>query len=219
MSKEDDTEEFLGPLQPSNGPSSDNETETEEQKDNIRLKNKQKSMQNARDVRKLLKEYEDNNQPAGIDIEGNRKKHLPVHLLPGEKGKLLRELKKIWSNPKNKGSEITSAASLFAEIMGFKTKINDTSEGEIMKIIFDIAKPPANKMISEISTKETTNTTTTPATTPTNNANETGQLEPLDDANKVLDEQVDELELTETWMEELEPTTTLDNATDNKPSE
>ena len=99
-----------------------------------------------------------------------------------EKELLERRLKAIWSKVKgNKASEVISAASLYAELKGWKLKKPDMSEnGEVLKIEFakdesmvvkSITKPPEKKIIESAPiTKEvvvepapiTTTTTTMP---------------------------------------------------------
>jgi len=202
---DDDTEQFLRPSSNDNGPISGNETGKEDVKAK-KARIAKKNLEKARDILKLIKENEKNHKPEPENepdepenedttenttentTEGSNKQRLQSYMSAGERGKLLRELRKIWQNPKNKGSEICSAASLYAELQGYKLKTSDTSEGAIMRIEFDIATAPkpANKMLepTQVTTKETTNATTTPP--------ETAQLEgPLDDANKKLDELAD----------------------------
>ena len=94
------------------------------------------------------------------------------------KDKMMKQLKRIWSNLKaNKPSEVISAASLYAELQGWKLKKPETTEGgEIMRVEFskDVKQPPKNKMVSSVEvTKEvipeitTTTTQNTPISTPT----------------------------------------------------
>jgi hypothetical protein len=86
----------------------------------------------------------------------------------GEKGRMLRELKGIWSNKDNKGSDVVASASLYAELMGWRIKTtNETTKQENIQVTFtkdapkSIAKPPSNKMIANAPT----NKTNPPATT------------------------------------------------------
>jgi hypothetical protein len=90
----------------------------------------------------------------------------------GEKGKMLRELKNIWSNKVNKGSDIVSSATLYAELMGWRLKTPQESlKGDIMSISFSkddksVSKPPSNKML----TGEQVENKSMPANTPTTTA-------------------------------------------------
>jgi len=104
-----------------------------------------------------------------------------------EKETLERQLKKIWSNLKaHKATEVISAASLYAELRGWKVKKPEVNEeGEIMRIEFQkdlqviknpqvtkkaisepqinmcISEPPINKIIEAPIIKEEATTTTT----------------------------------------------------------
>lgn len=97
------------------------------------------------------------------------------------KNKMLAQLHKIWGDLKtNKPSEVISAASLYAELQGWKLKtptIND--QGEVMKIEFHqdnkapvvkaIDHPPINKVIESvpvIKVEPIVQTETTTTTTP-----------------------------------------------------
>ena len=181
MSKDDDTEQFLRPSSNDNGPSSDNKDIQEAERLLDVIKSNEKPI---KDIEEQDENIQDTKK-ASINPTGRPKN------LPGERGRILCQLKKIWKNKNNKASEICSAASLYADLMGYKQKTSDSlGNKEILKIIFDVARPPANKMISEITTKvcqENSNITTATTTPP-----ETAQLEgPLDDANKKLDELAD----------------------------
>jgi hypothetical protein len=109
------------------------------------------------------------------------------------KGKMLKQLRFIWSDKSNKASDIISAASLYADLLGLKpkTSVNANDSKDSTQISFKLCKPPADylksiknkalnpdliekkNIINEVPYNENTNdltitpTTNTMTTTPT----------------------------------------------------
>ena len=84
-----------------------------------------------------------------------------------EKGRLLKELKDIWSNKKNRPSDIVSAASKYAEIIGFSNELS-VSEGKIMKVEFSIAQDPSRVSTAPASSPSQDSTDSKVSTAPSN---------------------------------------------------
>jgi hypothetical protein len=96
-----------------------------------------------------------------------------------DKELLEKRLRRIWIKLGNPPAAVISAASLYAELKGWKLKKPEISEnGEVMKIEFaddkvksiekNLVKPPKNKMmevipVTKIEVVTETSTTTTPA--------------------------------------------------------
>jgi len=135
-------------------------------------------------LNETLETLETVNETPKQDINNNEKqvelppkKKITRHRIPkpkGEKGRMLKELKKIWANEDNKekvkGSDIVASASLYAELMGWRLKTPlESIKGDIMSITFakddkHITKPPANKMIASAPATKSLDHANTPAT-------------------------------------------------------
>lgn len=75
--------------------------------------------------------------------------------MSSDKTSMLKQLKIVWQNPKNKVSDKVSAATLYADLMGWRVKTSTEAVGnkEVMKISFEKDEkaqciPPSNKMIT-----------------------------------------------------------------------
>lgn len=138
--------------------------------------NKAGAVEEVEGIVEVVRELEENSKKALNIIKDDKSTHVLVEnnkkktgrplgsckpKVDKEKRKMLKELKKIWANEDNKkdvkGSDIVAAASLFAELQGWRIKTPiESAKNDSMTITFtkdapkSIAKPPANKMLTGV---------------------------------------------------------------------